>query len=371
MTRTIYHNGILHTGFETLTGHILVTEGSKIAAIQQEPPVGDAIRIDLKGGHLAPSFIDLQIYGGNDRLFADHPSVESIKATYAYCRAGGATHFQPTMGTQSDALMEAAIDAVAAYQAQGLPGVIGLHLEGPYINPMKRGAHIEAFIQTPQKTKVADLLKRAGRNLSMMTVAPERCSPEVILQLQQAGVVLSAGHSNATYEEALRAFALGIPSATHLFNAMSPMGHRAPGMVGALLDSGSTAAPRAPYVSIVADGHHVAFPVIRIAKRLLGDRLFLITDAVTENQTGAYRHRFEGNKYVMPDGTLSGSALTMMKAVRNCVEEVGIPLDEALRMASLYPARLMGLNMGTMEPGKEAAMVWFDDAYTVLNTFAG
>jgi len=371
MKRTIFHNGILHTGFETLTGHVLVTDGGKITDILPAPPKGDAEMVDLKGGHLAPSFIDLQIYGGNGRLFADHPSVESIKATYACCRAGGATHFQPTMGTQSDALMDAAIDAVAEYQAQGLPGVIGLHLEGPYINPVKRGAHIEAFIQTPEKAKVAALIKRAGRNLSMMTVAPERCAPEIIHKLQQAGVVLSAGHTNATYEEALEAFALGIPAATHLFNAMSPLGHRAPGMVGALLEGGSTPGARAPYVSIVADGYHVAFPIIRIAKRLLGDRLFLITDAVTENKTGAYQHRLEGNKYVMPDGTLSGSALTMMRAVRNCVEEAGIPLDEALRMASLYPARLMGLNLGTLGPGKAVALVWFDDTFKVLDTFAG
>jgi N-acetylglucosamine-6-phosphate deacetylase len=363
--KTLFHNGIIHTGTETLHGRTVLTEDGLIKAILQKDGTGDVDLVDLEGGHLAPAFIDLQIYGGRGRLFSDHPSVESLKATYQYCLEGGAAYFQPTMATQTDVLMDQAIDAVRDYQDQGLKGILGLHLEGPYINPLKRGAHREAYIQKPDAAKVSALLAKAGRHLTMMTLAPERCDAQVIHQLTEAGVVVSAGHTNATYDEALMGFTRGITAATHLFNAMSPLSHRATGMAGALL--GKANIP----VSIVADGHHVDFAVIGIAKRLLGEKLFLITDAVTENSEGSYQHRLDGDMYVLPDGTLSGSALTMIQAVQNCVERVGISLSEALRMASLYPARVMGLDgrLGSIAPGKEAALVWFDENYRVKKVF--
>jgi N-acetylglucosamine-6-phosphate deacetylase len=265
------------------------------------------------------------------------------------------------MATQSDEQIDMAIAAVADYQSKGGQGVLGLHLEGPYINPVKRGAHILEYIQVPNSVKVAELLRKAGTTLSMMTIAPERCAPQIIEQLLLAGVVVSAGHSNATYEEALNGFALGVRAATHLYNAMSPLSHRAPGMVGAILDTA------VPYTSIVADGYHVDWVAIRMAKRALKEKLFLITDAVNANTSGVYQHQLQGDRYVLPDGTLSGSALTMVKAVQNCVEKAGIPLEESLRMASLYPARLMGLEnrLGSIAPGKEATLVWFDKRYQV------
>ncbi|TDW99574.1 N-acetylglucosamine-6-phosphate deacetylase [Dinghuibacter silviterrae] len=383
--KTIFYNGTIHTGTKTLTGHVLVTAGATIREIRpaeslaESPADGYAQStaaqpgagsepprlIDLAGGHLAPAFIDLQLYGGLDHLFSDHPSVTAIDATYRYCLQGGAAYFQPTMATQTDALMEQAIAAVRAYKTGGGKGVLGLHLEGPYINPVKRGAHREEYIQRPDAKKLQALLDKSGGFLTMMTLAPERCDEEIVRQLAEAGVVVSAGHTNATYEEAQKGFSWGIPAATHLFNAMSPLSHRAPGMVGALLHD--TPVP----VSVVADGHHVDFAVIAIAKRLLGEKLFLITDAVTENQQGSYQHQLQGDKYILPDGTLSGSALTMIKAVQNCVEHIGIPLDEALRMASLYPARVMGLEarLGTIAPNKEATLVWFDDNYEVKKVF--
>ncbi|HTJ13620.1 MAG TPA: N-acetylglucosamine-6-phosphate deacetylase [Dinghuibacter sp.] len=366
--RTIFHNGLIHTGTETLDGHAVIITGTRIKEIRkgvdvarETTPDGPPTVIDLEGGHLSPAFIDLQIYGGKGMLFSEHPSVDAIKATYRYCLEGGAAYFQPTMATQSDDLMNAAIDAVKAYDGKG---VLGLHLEGPYINPAKRGAHLESFIQIPETKKVEILLERAAGHLTMMTLAPERCASDIVAQLLEAGVVVSAGHTNATYAEALEGFGWGIPVATHLFNAMSPLSHRAPGMVGALLDKGVP-------VSVVADGYHVDFPVIGLAKRMLGDKLFLITDAVTENDRGTYRHQRSGDKFVLPDGTLSGSALTMIKSVQNCVEHIGIPLDEALRMASLYPARVMGLEarLGVIAPNKEASLVWFDNEYRVKKVF--
>ena len=374
---TTYYNGTIYTGHEVLREHAVVTEGNRITAVipwkrgaipTHGAAFGDAgggAFIDLEGGNLAPAFIDLQLYGGGGLLFSDHPSVASIEATYRYSLEGGAAYIQPTMATQTDELMDKAIEAVTQYQAKGLPGVIGLHLEGPYMNPAKRGAHREDFIQIPQKDKLGKLLQKAGKSLTMMTLAPERCDPASIRTLIDAGVIVSAGHTNATYEEAMQAFDLGIPAATHLFNAMSALSHRAPGMPGAIFDR------RDIYTSVVADGHHVDFAAIRLAKRLLGDRLYLITDAVTPNNEGVYLHQLKGDKYVVPDGTLSGSALTMIKAVQNCVEKVQIPLNEALRMAALYPARVMGLDnrLGSIRPGLEAALVWFDDAYKVRRVF--
>ncbi len=388
--KTLFYNGTIYTGYAVIENGAVLTEdgiikgmwpgpvglasaaGADTAGSASATGVGtnptemahthDAdIYIDLQGQALAPAFIDLQVYGGNGQFFTNHPSFSSIEATYQYCLSGGAAYFQPTMATQSDELMDLAIAAVADYQTKGGQGLIGLHLEGPYINPVKRGAHVLEYIQVPQKNKVAELITKAGKHLSMMTVAPERCTPEVIQQLLLAGVALSAGHSNATYEEALSGFAQGIRAATHLYNAMSPLNHRAPGLVGAILEKAI------PYASIVVDGHHVDWAAIKIAKQLLKDKLFLITDSVVTNNEGVYQHQLEGDKYVLPDGTLSGSALTMIQAVQHCVEKVGISLEESLRMASLYPARVMGLEnrLGSIEPGKEATLVWFDKDYRV------
>jgi N-acetylglucosamine-6-phosphate deacetylase len=314
--------------------------------------------IDLKGNTIAPTLIDLQIYGGNDELFGEFPSVKALEATYQYCLAGGAAYFMPTVATNSDKIMYDAIQAVKDYWAQGGKGVLGLHLEGPYMNMAKRGAHIKEFIKNdPSVLEVKKLLETGKDVIKIMTLAPEVVSDDIIKLLQEYGVTVSMGHTNATYAQAKLAIGKGIHAATHLFNAMSPLQHRAPGVVGAIYDDENIV------TSVVADGHHVDFSVIKISKTVLKERLFLITDAVTESLKGLYTHRLDGDKYVIADGTLSGSALTMMKAVQNCVEKVGISLEEALRMGSLYPARVMGLDnrLGRIAKGYSADFI-------VLNT---
>jgi len=190
----------------------------------------------------------------------------------------------------------------------------------------------------------------------MITIAPEVCSTEVVKLIQSHGIVISAGHSNATFAQASAAFAKDIVTATHLYNAMSPLQHRAPGMVGAILHDEKVRC------SIVADGYHVDFPAISIAKKVMQERLFFITDAVTETATGYYPHQLVGDKYES-EGILSGSALTMAKCVKNGVEEAGIELSEALRMASLYPAQVMNLDgtMGRIAVGYESAFVVMND----------
>jgi N-acetylglucosamine-6-phosphate deacetylase len=191
----------------------------------------------------------------------------------------------------------------------------------------------------------------------MITIAPEQCDKDIIERLLQAGILVSAGHSNASYEEAINGFYEGIPAATHLFNAMSPLQGRGSGMVGAIYDHNEVMS------SIVCDGIHVDFSSVRISKKLMQERLFFITDAVVEVQHGEYMHIWKGDRYTLPNGTLSGSALTMLQAVKNGVEKVGIPLPEALRMASLYPAKLLGLEgkQGSLQKGANADFLLLDE----------
>jgi N-acetylglucosamine-6-phosphate deacetylase len=316
---------------------------------------------DLKGRNLAPALIDLQIYGGNGKMFSHELSVDALQSTYDYCVEGGASHFMVTMATNSIEAFYQGIDAVQEYWDNGGKGLLGLHLEGPYLNPAKKGAHIENFIKKPQREEVLSLIDRKPGVVRMITIAPEQCDKEIIELLLERDIIVSAGHTNATFAEATEAFAAGIPVATHLFNAMSAFQSREPGMVGAIYDH------RKAMSSIVCDGVHVDFAAVRISKQLMKDRLFFITDAVTEVTLGAYQHIFRGDRYTLPDGTLSGSSLTMMQCVRNGVHKVGIGLEEALRMASTYPAKLLkpSRKLGRIEPGYEASFVIFDDDLNV------
>jgi N-acetylglucosamine-6-phosphate deacetylase len=363
--KALFFNGKIFTGQRWWRDAGVLIEGTTIKKVSTHITDKEASPFDLEGGLLVPAFLDLQLYGGNGELFGEHPSVESLSATYAACLKGGTLHFLPTVATNSVEVMNAAIEAVRDYQQQQLPGVLGLHLEGPYINAAKKGAHIEKFIHSPSIEEVRDLMEKGRGIIKMITLAPENCSEEVIRYLIEEGVIVSAGHTNATYEQAIKGFETGIPLATHLYNAMSPLQHRSPGMVGAILNHNKVMS------SLVADGHHVDYAAISIAKKIMGERLFLITDAVTENRNGFYQHRQDGDKYVVADGTLSGSALTMLKAVKNCVQFAGIPLEEALRMASLYPAKAMKLDgrLGKIESKYVADLVWLNDQVEIRGVF--
>src|SRR5690606_5950263 len=208
--------------------------------------------------------------------------------------------------------------------------------EGPWLNAEKRGAHIASLIHAPTIEEVKELIEYGKGVIRMITLAPEVCDNEIAQLLKKEGIVLSAGHSNATYDEAKTLFSTYITTVTHLFNAMSPFTHRAPGLAGAAMDDDRV------YASIIADGHHVDYAAIRIAKQVMKERLFAITDAVTETTEGHYQHYLVGDKYEAA-GILSGSALTMNKAAQNLVQFAGVSIEEALRMCSLYPARVMGL----------------------------
>ncbi len=335
MTSYRFFNGRIFDGEAWHEEFFFQAADGKILSLE---PGADPAPVDLQGATLAPALIDLQLYGGNRLFFGEHPSQASLEALVAGARAGGALWVMPTVATHSEEVMAAAAEAVRDYQAAGGKGVLGLHLEGPFIHPAKKGAHLEQYIQEPSLENLRRIIALGRGVVRMMTIAPELFESSGLRLLQEAGILLSAGHSNASYEQATRAFNAGVPLATHLYNAMSPLQHRAPGMVGAVLDHGKVMA------SIIADGYHVDAAAIRIAKKIMGERLFLITDAVTENREGYYRHMLRGDRFILPDGTLSGSALSMAKAVRFCVQQVHIPEGEALRMASLYPARAAGID---------------------------
>ena len=357
----------VYTGTSTLPHYAVIVNGDRIEALV--PAVAaptDLPRRDGRGLHLSPGFVDVQLYGGGGVLFSVEPTVEVLARLGAYLRRNGTTSFVPTMPTNSPAMMTAAAQAVREAQAS-VPGLLGLHLEGPYINPDKKGAHQAEFIQTPTVEGVEALLRDMHDVLRIMTLAPECVAPEVAVQLRRAGVVLSAGHSLATYAQATAAFNGSYLAATHLFNAMSGFESRAPGLVGAVYDHPTAVA------SIIADGVHCDYASLRISQKMMGERLFLITDAVDNSTQGAYRFHREGNHFVNEQGTLAGSALTMPQAVANCVQHAGLPFDEALRMATLYPARLLGLDgeIGQLSAGSRADMCLLNNNFNVVATVQG
>lgn len=354
MPTLAYLPEILFTGNEFLPNHAVLVNGDRITAVVPAAELAPGIEVEpLDGCTLAPSFIDLQIYGANKKLLAVHPTPDALQDLYNYCAGGGAPLFQPTVATNTTEVFHRAIDAVRSYWQQGGKGCIGLHVEGPWISMEKRGAHLPECVHAPTVEEATALLEYGKGVITMITLAPEVCSDAVVRLVQSYGVVVSAGHSSARFAQANRAFdELGISAATHMYNAMSALQHREPGLAGALMLHPSVRA------SIIPDGHHVDYAAIRIAKQLMGPRLFAITDAVTETNEGGYRHQLAGDKYES-NGILSGSALTMHAAFVNLVQHCGIGQDEALRMCSLYPAQVMGLHhqYGRIKEGYTASFV--------------
>lgn len=357
-------NGTVYTGRSVETGKAVVIEGERIAGVvpPEEVP-SDAEVHDLGGRSVAPGFVDLQVNGGGGRLFAADPTVEAIETIVAAHLRFGTTSLLPTWMTGPPESMERAAEAVRAYLERGRPGVLGIHFEGPFINPEKAGVHDRRWIRPPSDAELARVASFRGAK-TLVTLAPEVVPPDTIRGLCERGVRVSLGHSNARYAVAVSAFAAGASCVTHLFNAMSGMTSREAGLVGAALDDAKI------YVGVIADGHHVGYPVIRVSARAKGaGRLLLVTDAMPpvgatmrEFTLGDARIRVSGGRCVTEGGVLAGSAIDMATAVRNCVDHVDLPLAEALRMASTYPAEYLGLggSLGRIEKGYAADLVVFE-----------
>lgn len=363
-------NCTLYTGLPVLKQRALVIRQDRIHAIAPVHELEQTCEvIDLQGANVSPGFIDLQLNGCGGVMFNDAITAETLEVMHRTNLRSGTTSFLPTLITASDEEMQTAMAVVQAYRKTHAYSVLGLHLEGPYLNPKRKGIHDGNYVRSPAPAMIEAIAQAGPETVRLLTLAPEVVPSEAIETLARAGIVLSAGHTNATYEEAMTGFARGITLVTHLFNAMSPWQSREPGMVGAALTNPNI------YTGIIADGHHVHFASIALAHRLKGDRAFLVTDATPPAGTqidsfiiGGQRVYYRDGKCVSAEGTLGGSALTMIEAIANCVRHVGIPLEEALRMATLYPARAikMAHKIGHLTPGSLANITIFDDDFTIL-----
>lgn len=363
----IYKAQSIFTGTELLSNHAVKVVDGIIEKIFPVLDINSNEQVeDLGNVILAPAFIDIQLYGAHGRLLSVYPDAETITEIANYSKNGGAAWCLPTVATHTYETIFKCVDAIKDYWQQGGEGVIGLHVEGPWINAAKRGAHKEEWIFSPTIEQAKELLEYGKGVIKLITIAPEKVSKEVVELIRSYNIIVSAGHSNATYKEAINAFNdVNINLGTHLFNAMSPLQHRAPGIVGAIMDHSKV------MCSIVPDGHHVDFSAIRIAKKVMGERLFAITDAVTETAEGFYQHTLEGDKYTS-NGILSGSALTMYKSFRNFVDYCNIDVLEALRMCSSYPAKALGMNdeIGRICVGQKAAFVVLTPDFQMVKLMA-
>ncbi len=368
------------TGVTMLDGHAVVIAGRRIAGVVPEAAVpAGARRHALNGGLLAPGFIDLQVNGGGGVLFNDAPSAESIRAIGTAHRRFGTTGFLPTLISDTRDKMMAAAEAVRQARRDpppGVPVVLGLHLEGPFLNPERRGVHDPAMIRPAEPADIALLESLAGDpalGRLLVTLAPERAPPGLIARLSAAGAIVAAGHSAATHDQIRAALAKGLAGFTHLFNAMTPLGSREPGVVGAAL------ADPESWCGVIADGHHVHPATLRIAiaaKRR--GRMLLVSDAMPPVGAAEPGFRLYGQDIVVAggrcttaDGTLAGSALDMGAAVRNAVGLAGVDLAEALCMASAVPAAALGLEaeLGAIRPGCRADLVLLDRDLRVKTTW--
>ena len=354
---------LLDDGFAD--GKAVLIEGAKIAAVVEasDPRVARAERHDLAGAWLVPGFVDCQVNGGGGALFNDAPTVQTIRTIGAAHRRFGTTAFLPTLISEDFSMIARAIKAVRDAIDSAVPGVIGVHIEGPFINEARRGVHDANMIRELDTRDMA-LLSSLGGGCTLVTLAPEMTTPATLRHLAMEGVVLSAGHTDGTYEEITESFRNGVRGVTHLFNAMSPMHHRTPGAAGAALADPDC------WCGIIVDGVHVHPAVLRIAlaaKR--AERFMLVTDAMPSVGSDQDWFMLQGRRIRAQDGicvdengTLAGASVDMATSVRNCVRMLGLPLARAVRMASTYPAEFLGLGgeLGRIAPGYRANLAAMD-----------
>ena len=367
-------NGRVLRGGTLVDGLSVLIENGRILAIvaQDDPRCRDASPCDLGGHMLLPGFIDTQVNGGGGALFSDDPTVESIRRIGSSHRRFGTTGFLPTLISTDLEVIAQAIGAVREAIAAGVPGVLGIHIEGPCLNVERAGIHDPAKLR-PLDASAVGLLTSLPAGRTLVTLAPEMTSPQVIRTLAGAGVIVSAGHTDATYVQILAALDHGLRGFTHLFNAMSPLTSREPGAVGAALED------RASWCGIIPDGRHVAPTVLRLAMRCKPlNRFMLVTDAMPSIGTDIRSFKLRDREITVAgpvcldeSGRLAGSNIGMANGVRNAVGLLGLPLPDAVRMASLYPAEFLGVaqELGRIEPGYRANLVLADSNLNVLETW--
>lgn len=355
-------HGVIYTGFQQLVDHAILVEGDTITGIVPHSAIpSEYEQVNVHGNFVCPGLVDLQIYGTGKHLFSAELTEEALHTIERELLLQGCTSFYLTLATNTLELFE---EAITIFKSAKPEVALGLHLEGPFLNSAKRGAHPAELVRVADRAMLSALMDNDEGVVKMMTIAPEFFSDDCITYLIDKKVLLSAGHSNASAAQARAAFDKGVRAVTHLWNAMSPFHHREVGLPGAVFNHNSVSA------SIIVDGIHVDYEAVRLSKQIMGERLFLITDAVAECDKGIYKHQLNGDHYVLPDGTLSGSALTLLKAIQNSVLHADIPLQEAIRMATLYPADLINRkDIGRLEAGAIANILVFNTDFEVVDVY--
>lgn len=360
----------IYTTETVLLEHAVIVKDDKIDSIRPIAKLSSTIKkIDLNGANLAPGFIDLQLNGCGGVMFNNEITEKTLATMQSTNLKSGCTSYLPTLITSSDEDMRTALKVTQDYMHKKANEVLGLHLEGPYLSMERKGIHRPEYIRTAEPFML-DLICKNADIVSTVTLAPEKNSVEVVKRLSKAGIVVSLGHTNATYAQAAAAIDNGASFATHLFNAMTPMTGREPGVIGAIYDKNI-------YAGIIVDGFHVAYENVRISKKIMGEKLILVTDATAPAGADIEQFDFVGTtvyykdgKCCAADGTLGGSAVTMIEAIEKSVKFVGIELAEAIRMATLYPARAISLanKIGSIKSGKIANLAIFNSDYKVTAT---
>jgi N-acetylglucosamine-6-phosphate deacetylase len=367
-------NGRILTDAGIVEGKIVLLGNGRIeAVVDASTRRGPAVETyDLAGNTLLPGFIDTQVNGGGGVLFNDDPSVDSIVEIGRAHRRFGTTGFLPTLISDDLHVVSSAVHAVQTAIEIGVPGVLGIHIEGPFLNAERKGVHDETKLRWLDDDALGLLTSLKGGK-TLVTLAPERTTPRIIRKLADTGVIISAGHTNATYAQIRTALDHGVTGFTHLFNAMSQLTGREPGAVGAALEDANS------WCGIIVDGHHVHPAVLRVAIRSKRrDRFMLVTDAMPSVGAPSKSFNLQGrpisvadNMCVDEDGRLAGSDIDMATAVRNAPEMLGIDLAQSARMASEYPAQFLGLDrdVGRIAPGYRANLVLVDSDVRVIETW--
>ena len=376
MTLQAWKGARIFTAERFVDAHAVLAEDAAIVGLVPEAEIPASAQVEvLDGGLLVPGFIDAQVNGGGGVLFNATPDAASLaQLSLAHARHG-TTAMLPTFITDEAEGMRAAVDAVREAMAKPVPGIAGIHLEGPFLAKSRKGAHDPDLIRTLTGAD-ADMLVRTGLRTVLLTLAPETVPPALIAKLAAGGVIVSLGHTDATYEVAMAAAEAGARGVTHIFNAMSPLSHRSPGVVGAALNHGSL------WCGIIADGHHVHPAALASALRAKRGpaKLFLVTDAMPTAGHAEDRFHLNGRLVTrknglltLDDGTLAGSDLTMDAALRFAIDNLDVGLEEALRMASLYPAMFLGLDgpHGRIAPGYRPDLVHLSHGLDVRAVWIG
>ncbi|MCW9733500.1 N-acetylglucosamine-6-phosphate deacetylase [Avibacterium sp. 20-15] len=364
-------NGVVYTSQSVQYGQAVIVDGERIVAIMPQENLPEGLQqIDLKGNNLTAGFIDLQLNGCGGVMFNGDTSVKTLEIMQQTNLRSGTTSYLPTFITADDEGIKQAVSVMGEYLKKHKNQALGLHLEGPYLSVEKKGVHQAEYIRAIS-SEMKDFLCQNSSVISKITLAPENPTAKYIGDFVQSGIMVSIGHSNATYDVAKQAIANGATFATHLHNAMSPISSgREMGVVGAVLDSDI-------YTGIIVDGLHVEFGNIKIDKKVKGDKLCIVTDATAAAGADITSFDFVGKtvyvrngKCYDENGTLGGSAITMIESVENAVKHVGIPLDETLRMCNYYPAKAIGVDdhLGDIAEGKIANLTLFNNDFKVLGS---